>query len=176
MYIFTFNRYGNILYQYFIRFFLILIHYIEIRFILKKKTLLFHKVGIIWSIVEFFLVFLKKRILKNENIITVIFQSLLRGYSEGGVFTSIAFNKSIISGILLTLSSYISSIISNYKKHTSSRKVGFKQIIMTLLLTIIYLMKQNKTFSIEDTVLMMMMGLLWNLIGHFTKTRYATFY
>ena len=37
-------------------------------------------------------------------------------------------------------------------------------------------MKQNKTFSIEDTVLMMMMGLLWNLIGHFTKTRYATFY
>ena len=109
MYIFTFNRYGNILYQYFIRFFLILIHYIEIRFILKKKTLLFHKVGIIWSIVEFFLVFLKKRILKNENIITVIFQSLLRGYSEGGVFTSIAFNKSIISGILLILSSYISS-------------------------------------------------------------------
>jgi hypothetical protein len=23
---------------------------------------------------------------------------------------------------------------------------------------------------------MMMMGLLWNLIGHFTKTRYATFF
>lgn len=145
------------------------------RFILKKKTLIFHKVGIIWSIIEFFLVILKRRILKTENILVVILQSILRGYSEGGVFTSIAFHKTIISGICLTLSSLISSLVSNYKNHTSSRNVGFKQIIITFLLNVFYLFKQNKTYPIQCTSLMIIMGLFWNLIGHFTKTRNATF-
>ena len=182
MNIFTFIRYGDINVQYLIRLIVIFMHFIE----LKKKSInlsIFINVGIYWSLVEFILVLLKRRSIDNvlffsDNITSNILQSLIRGYSEGGVFTSIGkyYTYTPISTVLLTFSSLISYKLSNRKNLTSERNVRFPQFFITVLACLYYILKKNKTYSIKNVYLMTVLGIIWNFLGDIVGARDSKFF
>lgn len=181
MNIFTFKRYGDINIQYLIRILVIIIHFIELKLNSINSTI-FNNVGIYWSLVEFILVLLKRRKIDNiyllsDNLLGNIIQSLIRGYSEGGVFTSIGkyYSFTPVTTILLVFSSALSYKISKKTKLTSKREVKVTQILLTMITCIYYITKSNKTYSIKYVIIMSFIGFLWNLIGDFVKAREAEF-
>ena len=104
-------------------------------------------------------------------------QSLIRGYSEGGVFTSIGkyYLYTPISTILLIFSSAISYKLSNKPKVTSNREVKVIQILLTMIMCFYYILKSNKTYLFKYVIVMSLLGFFWNLIGDIVNAREATF-
>lgn len=167
MNIFTFERYGNV-YPNIFRFIFICIHFTEL-IVWKQNRSIFFIVGFIWSIVEFFLVIFKFRILKNTNFFIAIIQSLLRGFSEGGIVASIALHikKNIVSTIFLIFNSILNIYLSpDLSNKISKRQVTFIQLRICLCLSLYYIFKKEKIYPLKSAFYMILLGFIWNLVAH----------
>lgn len=179
MNIFTFIRYGNNTHTNpnIIKICLIMIHYLEL-ILFKQNTYLLFVIGIIWSLVEFLLVIFQKRlsVIPKQNYMIIVLLSIIRGFSEGGVIISIGQYKNIFSSIFLILSPIISYYFTkNISVQISKRNVGYYQMFLCFLISLYYLNKKEKSYSLVSSYYMILLGFIWNIIGHLFGIRHSLF-